>query len=163
MLDTTISISMAAVYGLIGIVAVLNTIYSKGFNRVLAMILIALVGFSGIIVAEIPKHIMGWSTTQPLQDRCYIYDAIFIEPYPGNPGAIYILAFIESEPRLHKLPYSRKVHKELLRKLQSARAGGGLLQFQEKKVGAGQEDQRDGEEDDSNFKLINPTEELTKP
>ncbi len=73
--------------------------------------------------------LLGWPTSEPLPDRFVLISADVREPIKGrdDEGAIYLWAKPAeepgSEPRAYRLPYSEKLHGQVISALDSARNG----------------------------------------
>lgn len=158
MTDLIASLMLIMGFALLGTTSSLLIIYSKGFVRGLAIILMVVIMGYGLVLYDLPAHYMGWASIEEPADGCFIRDIIFVEPHAGDPGAIYLLGFVEVNgvnlPRLYKLEYTREAHELLAKKRGEARTTGGLLQYRRGKKGSKQGPP--GEKDDSGYRVIAP-------
>ena len=92
--------------------------------------------------------LLGWPTSEPLPDRFVLISADVQEPIKGrdDEGVIYLWAkAVEdpgSEPRAYRLPYSEKLHRQVVSALDSARSGTRQLGTVTGRSGSGPGEQR---------------------
>ena len=92
--------------------------------------------------------LLGWPTSEPLPDRFVLISADVQEPAKGrdDQGAIYLWAKpVEgsaSEPRAYRLPYSEKLHGQVISALDRSRSGTRQLGTVTGRSGSGPGEQR---------------------
>jgi hypothetical protein len=92
--------------------------------------------------------LLGWPTSEPLPGRFELIAADVQEPIKGrdDKGAIYLWAKAAedpgSEPRAYRLPYSKKLHGQVVSALDSSRKGTRQLGTVTGRSGSGPGEQR---------------------
>jgi len=158
-------------------------INSKG-NVVTKIVLIAIVGWYGLILSYTPTKLMGWPTNSPMPNNTIIITAFANEPGPGSEGSIYLLCVTRkltikknfwdqfsyksifgynkcNSPRLYRLPYTREAHKLIFDLLNEAERRRGYIEFRGGSNDGSLRDDLAGDQLTANlFEIINPGGEI---
>lgn len=157
---------------------------------VIKIFLISFVLWYGAVLYYTPDNLMGWARSiyskDYLPDKSWVQNVIIKEPNKKTkePGYIYFLVIVyqienktsltldprstftykgDKEPRLYKVEYSRKLHKEIIRvQKDRKKAGKGSVIFVGKKKKGDEGNSGDGSPAKLQFKIINPVDLIIK-
>lgn len=157
-------------------------------NVVIKAILISFVMWYGMVLYYTPSNLMGWGkpveAMNLMPDNSWILSVIVKEPdkIDKTPGAIFFTVVIygqedgteitlnpknafaykgNGEPRIYKLPYTRSLHKKIL-KAQRGQEGspGARLMLKKNKGSQGNDNRTDSE---MTIEILNPSDLFKKP
>lgn len=154
-------------------------------HTAIKVILIAFAIWYGLALYYATPNFMGWPTIQSIPDGSRVLSVRIQEPDKNSSGAIYFwlnvrpvkrtitlaeildprkifLYYSEVEPRAYKLPYSRELHKRIMKASgKKSKTPGGLMVIKRKgRKGKGKKGLYP--DDQLKFKIINPITLLPK-
>jgi hypothetical protein len=135
---------------------------------VIKMVIVALAVWYAVAMFLLIPNMLGWAIdVQKPPDKSRLASYLVDEPKAGSKGAIYLWVLTKVdcvEPRAYVIPYSRKMHKRLIKLQRQARGSGGYIQIIKTKRQPGKSEQIGGDKSKAKlqFRIINPIDMFPK-
>lgn len=161
--------------------------FKANVSNWIKLILVPVALWYGLLLYSIPNNFAGWAIDSEPLDKTIILNIWVEEPSIKNKGGIYFWGLVypsidelvkfnmdpskfttyinTSSPRSYRIPYDEEFHKKWLEAQKQQREKGGILLYKKgMKPGSGTKGgkQKEGFEDNSGFRLINPEDLLPK-
>jgi hypothetical protein len=181
-------IGLSIAFVIISAIVLWFAIRTPGQIIIKALLIPATVWYGLALYYSVP-NLMGWPVSQTIPDNCQVIAVRIMEPDPkhSNPGAIYFWVNIKpspkspeqtlnaqlnpksvfsynskTQPRAYQLPYSRKLHKEIVDAQRKARGVPGA-RLKTRKKGYKQGPVGNDEiKSELQLEIINPIKSLPK-
>jgi len=173
-------ISLIVSFSLLAILSLWFIIGSRG-HIMLKMVAVPLVLWYGLVVFYAMPTLRGWPTDEIPPSDAWLISFVVDEPNAEDAGGIYIwcnlrpptdpmsifqmmirpFPTIESKPRAYRIPYTKEMHKKIVKahNQQQQQQGSRIVLQTDKEMPKGE---GRVEDDQLKFKIINPMELLPK-